>query len=309
MALSGSGIVKVRSLSDRKNSMRGLLYISPWIIGFIVFQFYPFFLSLYYSFTNYSMLNKPKFVGLKNYVDMFTRDRNYWQSVKVTFIYVLVAVPMKLAFSLFIAMLLNMKLKLINVFRTLYYIPSIFGGSVAVAILWRFLFNRDGIVNQFLSVFSVRPIDWLGSERWALFTMSLLTVWQFGSSMVVFLAGLKQIPNEIVEAAKVDGAGRIRVFFSITVPFLSPMIFFNLILQTIYALQEFTAPFVITGGGPLKATYLYGLMIYENAFKFLKTGYASAQSWILFIAIMVFTAFVFKSSPYWTYYQDSEDSK
>ncbi len=240
---------------------------------------------------------------------MFTRDRHFWQSVKVTAIYVLVAVPLKLIFSLFIAMILNMKLKFINVFRTLYYIPSIFGGSVAVAILWRFLFNRGGVVNLFIANFGLKPVDWLGSDKWALFTISLLTVWQFGSSMVVFLAGLKQIPNEIVEAAKVDGAGRIRIFFKITVPFLSPMIFFNLILQTIHALQEFTAPFVITGGGPLKSTYLYGLMIYENAFKFLKTGYASAQSWILFLVIMVFTALVFKSSPYWTYYQDSEDSK
>jgi len=309
MAFSISGATRIRSLADRRNTMRGLFYISPWIIGFIVFQFYPFLMSLYYSFTNYSMLNKPKFVGFKNFVDMFTRDKYYWQSVRVTFIYVLVAVPMKLAFSLFIAIILNMKLKFINLFRTLYYIPSIFGGSVAVAILWRFLFNRGGVVNQFLSVFSIKPIDWLGSDRWSLFTISLLTVWQFGSSMVVFLAGLKQIPNEIIEAAKVDGAGKVRVFFSITIPFLSPMIFFNLILQTIHALQEFTAPFVITGGGPLKSTYLYGLMIYENAFKFLKTGYASAQSWILFIVIMIFTALVFKSSPYWTYYQDSEDSK
>jgi oligogalacturonide transport system permease protein len=298
-----------RPLTDRKKSIQGLLYISPWIIGFLIFQFYPFLMSLYYSFTNYSMLNKPRFVGLKNFIDMFTRDRNYWKSVYVTFVYVLVAVPMKLAFSLFIAMILNMKLKFINAFRTLYYIPSIFGGSVAVAILWRFLFNRGGIVNQFLAVFSIKPIDWLGSERWALFTISLLTVWQFGSSMVIFLAGLKQIPGEVVEAAKVDGAGRMRIFFKITLPFLSPMIFFNLILQTIHALQEFTAPFVITGGGPLKSTYLYGLMIYENAFKFLKTGYASAQSWILFLIIMVFTALVFKSSPYWTFYQDSEDNR
>ncbi len=289
--------------------MHGLWYISPWIIGFLVFQFYPFLMSLYYSFTNYSMLNKPRFVGFKNFADMFTRDRNYWKSVYVTCIYVLVAVPMKLAFSLFIAMILNMKLKFIHAFRTLYYIPSIFGGSVAVAILWRFLFNRGGIVNQFLALFSIQPVDWLGGERWALFTISLLTVWQFGSSMVIFLAGLKQIPSEVVEAAKVDGAGRIRIFFKITLPFLSPMIFFNLILQTIHALQEFTAPFVITGGGPLKSTYLYGLMIYENAFKFLKTGYASAQSWILFIVIMVFTALVFRSSPYWTFYQDSEGNR
>jgi oligogalacturonide transport system permease protein len=208
-----------------------------------------------------------------------------------------------------VAMILNMRLKGINIFRTFYYLPSILGGSVAIAILWRFLFNRDGVVNQFFALFRIGPVDWLGSEHWALFTLSLLTVWQFGSSMVIFLAGLKQIPPELNEAARVDGAGRILIFFKVTVPLITPMIFFNLILQTIHALQEFTAPYIITGGGPLKATYLYGLMLYENAFSFLKMGYASAQSWVLFAIILIFTALMFKASPYWTYYQDGGERK
>jgi oligogalacturonide transport system permease protein len=201
-------------------------------------------------------------------------------------------------------MVLNLRLRLINFFRTFYYLPSILGGSVAIAILWRFLFNRGGVVNGILASVGVGPVDWLGSERWALFTLSLLTVWQFGSSMVIFLAGLKQIPGELYEAARVDGAGRTRVFLRITMPLITPMIFFNLVLQMIYALQEFTGPYIITGGGPLRSTYLYGLMLYENAFTFLRMGYASAQSWVLFVIIMVFTALIFKSSEHWTFYQD-----
>jgi len=287
----------------------GLVYVAPWIAGFLVFQLYPFLMSLFYAFTNFTLIKAPQLVGAANFVTMFTRDKHYFQSLKVTLAYGLMAVPMKLAFALLVAMVLNLKLRLINFFRTFYYLPSILGGSVAIAILWRFLFNRGGVINVLLSAVGLGPVDWLGSERWALLTLSLLTVWQFGSSMVIFLAGLKQIPGELYEAARVDGAGRIRVFLRITVPLITPMIFFNLVLQMIYALQEFTAPYIITGGGPLRSTYLYGLMLYENAFTFLRMGYASAQSWVLFVIIMVFTALIFKSSAYWTYYQDEGQQK
>ncbi len=297
--------LKIRKKKDYQYI--GLLYIVPWVVGFLVFQLYPFITSFIYSFTDLSMLKQPKFIGFKNYIDMFTRDKNFFQSLKVTFIYVLVAVPGKLAFALFIAMLLNMKLKFINLFRTLYYLPSILGGSVAIAVLWRLLFNRQGLVNIILSKFSIPPLDWLGSPDVALYTISLLVVWQFGSSMVLFLAGLKQIPGELYEAARVDGASNTRMFFNITIPLITPIIFFNLIMQTIHTFQEFTSAFVITQGGPLKSTYLYGLMLYENGFKFMKMGYASAQSWVLFVIIMIFTLLVFKSSAYWTYYEDGGD--
>ncbi|HUX14078.1 MAG TPA: sugar ABC transporter permease [Spirochaetia bacterium] len=296
-------------MSSIKGRYIGLLYVSPWIAGFLVFQLYPFVMSFFYSFTDFSLLKPPRLIGLKNFVYMFTRDKDYYQSLKVTLIYGMIAVPMKLAFALLVAMILNLKLRYINVFRTFYYLPSILGGSVAIAILWRFLFNRSGVVNEFLAMVHLGPVDWLGSDRWALFTLSLLTVWQFGSSMVIFLAGLKQVPADLYEAAKVDGAGRLRVFFKVTLPLITPMIFFNLILQMIYALQEFTGPYVITGGGPLKSTYLYALMLYDNAFSFLKMGYASAQSWVLFAIIIVFTALIFKSSPYWTFYQDEGAGK
>jgi oligogalacturonide transport system permease protein len=240
---------------------------------------------------------------------MFTRDRHFYQSVRVTLIYALIGVPMKIAFALVVAVLMNMKIKGINLFRTVYYLPSILGGSVAIAILWRFLFNREGVVNKALSYISLGPFDWLGGTNLALFTVSLLTVWQFGSSMVIFLAGLKQVPNELYEAARVDGAGRFRCFFRITVPFLTPMILFNLIMQTTIALQQFASAYVITGGGPMKATYLYGLMLYENGFKFFKMGYASAQSWILFLIIISFTGIVLKSSRHWVHYEDGGDGK
>lgn len=283
------------------------LYILPWIIGFLGFQLYPFLASFVYSFTDFSILKPMRFVGLSNYKRMFTADRLFWGSLKATLLYVLMAVPGKLIFALFIAILLNMKLKFINFFRTVYYLPSILGGSVAISILWRFLFSRDGTVNAALNTIGISSIDWLGSPNLALGTMGLLVVWQFGSSMVLFLAGLKNIPSELYEAALVDGAGRVKVFFKITLPMLSPVIFFNLIMQMINAFKEFNAPYLITKGGPLNSTYLYGVMLYDNAFTFLKMGYASAQSWVLFAIIMAFTALTFKSSPYWTYYEDGGD--
>jgi oligogalacturonide transport system permease protein len=211
-------------------------------------------------------------VGLKNYVDIFTGDKVFYKSLHVTLIYVIIAVPLKLAFALFIAMILNLKLRYVNFFRTVYYMPSILGGSVAVSILWKFLFGRQGVINQMTAAFGIPAVDWLGNPNLALYTISILTVWQFGSSMVVFLAGLKQIPAELYDAAKVDGAGRIRIFFNITMPLITPMIFFNLIMQMIHAFQEFTAAFVITSGGPLKSTYLYGILLYDNAFNFFKMG-------------------------------------
>ncbi|MEK3720787.1 carbohydrate ABC transporter permease [Paenibacillus sp. FSL H8-0034] len=287
----------------------GLLYISPWLIGFIILTLYPFFASLYYSFTDYNMIRPPSFVGFTNYIDIFTNDRDFYKSLWVTFLYVLMAVPAKLAFALLVAIILNRSMKGIGIFRTVYYLPSILGGSIAVSVLWKFLFMREGLVNQLMSYLSIPPIDWLGDPNLALFTITLLPVWEFGSSMVLFLAGLKQVPKELYEAAKVDGASKARTFFSVTLPLLTPIILFNLIMQTIGAFQQFTAAFVITGGGPVKSTYLYGLMLYDNAFHYFKMGYASALSWILFIIIMTFTFILLKTSNRWTHYEDGGDDK
>jgi len=282
----------------------GLIYILPWIIGFVVFQLYPFIATLFYSFTNYSLGRVPKFIGLKNYIDMFTNDPYFFQAVKVTTIYVMMVVPLKLIFALFIAIILNVKIKFVNFFRTIYYIPSILAGSVTISILWRALFVNDGLVNNLLSFFHIGQIQWLGSSLMALFTISMLGVWQFGSSMVLFLAGLKQIPKELYEAGKVDGASKIRMFRIITIPLLTPIIFFNLIMQMINAFQEFTSAFVVTNGGPMRGTYLFGMKLYEEAFKNFKMGYASSLSWMLFLAIMVFTLLIFKSSSSWVHYED-----
>ncbi|TBL75688.1 carbohydrate ABC transporter permease [Paenibacillus thalictri] len=287
-----------------RHSVWGLLFISPWIIGFAWFQLYPLILSFYYSFTDYSVVKATHFVGLKNYITMFTNDKDFFPSLKATFLYTLIAVPAKLAFALLVAIILNSKGRFINLYRTMYYLPSILGGSVAISLLWRFLFMREGIVNQVLSFFHIPSVDWLGSPSIALWTISFLVVWQFGSSMVLFLAGLKQIPMDLYEAAMVDGASRLRMFMFITVPMLTPIILFNLVMQTIGALQEFTAAFVVTNGGPVKSTYLIGLKIYDDAFQTLKMGYASALSWVLFAIILILTLIIFRSSRSWVHYED-----
>jgi oligogalacturonide transport system permease protein len=282
----------------------GLLYIAPWLIGMLTLQLYPFLTSLYYSFTDLNMFRAPQLVGWENFIQIFTANEDFWQSFRVTFIYVLFAVPTKIAFALIVALIMNQKLRGINFFRTIYYLPSILGGSVALAILWKLLFMKEGVVNHYLSFLGVPACNWLGNPKLALGTISLLQVWQFGSSMVLFLAGLKQIPVELYEAGRVDGASKLRMFFNITLPQLTPILFFNLVMQMVNAFQEFTAAFVVTGGGPLKATYLYGYMIWQYGFEYMKMGLASALSWILFIVIMAFTVVIFKSSSLWVHYDD-----
>ncbi|ACM61445.1 oligogalacturonide ABC transporter membrane protein [Caldicellulosiruptor bescii] len=290
----------------RKKDFVGFLYILPWLIGFLIFRLYPFIMSFYYSFSDYTMLKPPRYVGLYNFIYMFTKDELFPKALLNTIKYVIITVPLKISFALFVAIILNMKLKGINLFRTVYYLPSIFGGSVAISILWRFLFMKEGIVNKFLSLFRIEGINWLGDPRIAMFSVSLLAVWQFGSSMVLFLARLKEIPSELYEAALVDGASRLKMFTKITLPMISPIMFFNLVMQTINAFQEFTGPYIITGGGPVNSTYLLSMLIYDNAFKYFRMGYAAALSWVQFVIILIFTAFIFRSSTYWTYYEYDE---
>jgi oligogalacturonide transport system permease protein len=285
----------------------GYLYIAPWLVGFLCLTLVPFVSTLVFSFTDYNVLKPPRFVGLANYVKMFTEDDLFPKSLWVTTKYVLISVPLKLAFALFVASILNRNLKGIGLYRTIYYLPSIFGGSVALSILWRMLFMGDGLVNRLLATFSVVGPDWLGDQRFSLLTISLLQVWQFGSSMVLFLAGLKQVPDYLYEAARMDGAGRFRIFWKITFPLITPIVFFNLVMQTVNAFQTFTAAFVITSGGPLHSTYLYALLLYDNAFKYFKMGYASALAWVLFMILMVVTAFMFLTSPGWLHYMDTEN--
>lgn len=288
---------------EKREALSGFLFIAPWLIGFLVFQFYPLVSASWFSLTRYNIISPARFVGLRNFVTAFTKDVNFRQSLSVTFLYVFTAVPLKLAFALLVAMILNINIRFITVFRTIYYIPSIMGASVAISVVWRFLFMKDGLINNFLARSGIPGVDWIGSPRMAITTIIALTVWQFGSSMVIFLAGLKQIPQEMYEAAQIDGARKFRMFLVITLPMLSPIIFFNLVMQVINGFQDFTAPMVITAGGPAKATYLYGLLLYDNAFRLFKMGYASALSWILFVIIIIITLVLFRTSGRWTFYQ------
>jgi oligogalacturonide transport system permease protein len=303
--------MKTKQNFQRKNQKQwtGFFYVMPWMIGFSIFQLYPFLSTFYYSFTNFTLLNVPSFIGFRNYIRMFTTDSLFQSSMQITGMYTLMAVPGKLILALIVAMLLSTKIKGIGLYRSLYYLPSILGGSVAVSVLWRVLFMRNGMINQILGTIGIPPIDWLTSPNLALGTLSLLQVWQFGSAMVIFLAALKQIPKELFEAAEVDGASKVRQFFTITIPQISSVIFFNLIMQTIQSLQNFTSAFVITNGGPMRKTYIIGMKLYDDAFKNYNVGYACAESWILFMVILILTAFVFRSSDAWVYYADEGDRK
>ena len=262
----------------------GLMFILPWFVGFLVFKVYPFGSSLFYSFTDYHLFDGITEYGLMNYEEIFS-SRKILKSFGVTFKYAFMTVPLKLVFALFIAYILNFKIKGVNLFRVAYYIPSILGGSVAIAVLWKAIFKGDGIINMILSVFGIAGVDWLSDPKYALFIICLLRVWQFGSAMVIFLAALKGVSQDLYEAASIDGAGKWRQFFSITVPIITPVIFYNLVTQLCQAFQEFNGPYIITQGGPRNATTLISLLIYNNAFKSYEMGLASAQAWCLFIIV------------------------
>lgn len=287
-----------------QNRVTGWLYLAPFILGLGLFTLFPFVSSLALSFTDYQLqepIAQSRLIGADNYRDMIG-DSVFRRSLGVTLLYVFITVPLKLAFALFIAFVLNFKLRGIGFFRTAFYVPSILGGSVAIAVLWRYVFAGDGLVNQAAGMFGAEGVNWLGEPGYALFTLVLLRLWQFGSAMVVFLAGLQAIPNDLYEAATIDGAGKWRIFSRITLPLLTPVIFFNFIMQVVQAFQEFNGPYIITAGGPLKSTYLLPLMIYEESFKYFNVGYASALSWVLFVIVALFTLVAFRSARHWVYY-------
>lgn len=292
-----------------QNRFLGLAYVAPYILGLLVFTALPFLASLYLSFTDYSLMNTPSFVGLDNFTDLMTRDRTFRRSLSVTMIYVLTTVPIKLAFALFIAGILNYKLSFINFFRTAYYVPSILGGSVAIAVLWRYIFADTGLINIALTGLGFHAVNWLGDPSTALFTITLLRVWQFGSAMVIFLAALQSIDKSLYEAAAIDGAGKVTTFVFVTLPLITPVIFFNLIMQMVQAFQEFNGPYIIFhNGGPLKSAYLLPLYIYDEAFKKFDMGYASAIAWVLFAIIMALTVIAFVTSRYWVFYAGDKRS-
>lgn len=285
----------------------GYLFLLPWFLGLVLFLAGPALVSLYLSFTNYDLLDPPKWVGAQNYVRLFTVDRRYLAALRVTFTYVAVAAPLNLIFALALATFLNSRIRGLAIYRAVYYVPSLLGGSVAVSILWRQIFGLNGIVGQILEFFGIHGASWVSTPSEALWTLVILHVWQFGSPMVIFLAGLKQVPSELYEAASIDGAGRWRQFRVITLPMLTPVIFFNLVLQIINSFQAFTPAFIISGGtgGPIDSTLFYTLYLYIQGFANFRMGYASAMGWVLVLIIGAVTAAAFLSSRYWVHYEDS----
>ena len=283
----------------------GLLLILPWWIGFAIFKLYPFISSLIYSFHDYNLFRTATFSGLSNYKKILG-DPLIMKAFIQTFKYAFLTVPLELIFALFIAYILNFKIKGVNFFRTAYYIPSILGGSVSIAVLWRFLFKTEGLVNMIASRFGIQPFNWLGDPGGAFLVIVFLKIWQFGSPMVIFLAALKGVSKDLYEAASIDGAGKWRQFFSVTIPLITPVIFYNFVTQLCNKFQEFNGPFIVTQGGPLRSTTLVSLLVYNNAFKSYEMGMASAIAWLLFLIIMTLTGVAFFSQKYWVYYSDED---
>lgn len=285
----------------------GYLFLTPWLLGLFGMTLGPALASLYLAFTNFDLLTSPQWVGLGNFEYMFFEDERFRQALRVTFTYVVWSVPLKLAVALAVAMALDKGIRGVGIYRALFYLPSLLGASVAVAVLWRQLFESEGLVNRLLAVVGIQGKAWINDPDYALWTLVILAVWQFGSPMVIFLAGLRQIPGDLYEAASIDGAGKRRQFLKITLPLLAPVIFFNMILQTIEAFKAFTQAFIVSGGtgGPIDATLFYTLYIYQEAFSNFRMGYASALAWVLLVIIGAFTAISFLTSKYWVYYEDS----
>ncbi|WP_225612161.1 carbohydrate ABC transporter permease [Paracoccus sp. PAR01] len=293
--------------SRLRRQIAGYGFLSPWLIGFFVLTLGPAMSSLYLSFTDYSLMSQPTWVGSANYAQIASDDPRFRAAMNVTFTYVLLSVPLKLVFALAVAVLLNKGMRGLNWFRAIFYLPSLIGGSVAIAVLWRQVFASDGMINQVLmTLFGYEGPSWIANPSTAIYTLVALAVWQFGSSMIIFLAGLRQIPQDMYEAASIDGASRTRQFFKITLPLLTPVIFFNAVILTIDAFKAFTPAFVISdgSGGPIDSTLFYTLYLYQEAFTNFRFGYASALAWVLVAIIAGFTALSFLSAKYWVHYDD-----
>ncbi|GAA4430821.1 sugar ABC transporter permease [Georgenia halophila] len=286
--------------------MAGYLFLLPWFLGLFTLVLGPMAASAYLSFTEYDLFTDAQWVGLGNYTEILTDDEDFRQSVGVTFTYVLVSVPLRLIVALSLAIVMNRAMRGMTFYRSVLYLPSLLGGSVGIAVLWRQLFGREGTVNDLLGLVGIQGPNWIADPDYSLMTIIVLAVWQFGSPMIIFLAGLRNIPADLIEAAYVDGAGALRRFFSITLPLLTPIVFFNLVMQTIVAFQAFTPSFIISNGtgGPVGSTLFYTLYLYQRAFTEFEMGYASALAWILVAIIAMFTAVAFLSSKRWVFYAD-----
>jgi len=290
-----------------RDGRAALAFLTPWLLGMIVLTLGPMLYSLYLSFTQYNLLSAPQWIGLDNFTQMFA-DPRYWASAKVTLTYVAVSVPVVLVVSMAVALVLNSGLRFISGYRALFYLPSLIGASVAVATLWRQIFGTSGLINNALSLIGIHHDSWIGSPATALSVIISLSGWAFGSTMIIFLAGLKQVPQELHEAASIDGAGRIRRFFSITLPGMSPLIFFSVLMDTVHAFQAFTPAYVISGGNgsPADSSLFYTLYLYVQGFTQLNMGYAAAMAWVLMVVLAAFTGILFFSARYWVHYGDNQ---
>jgi multiple sugar transport system permease protein len=298
---------KAKLLKKENQNLIGYLLLAPWLFGFLFMYVIPMITSMYFSFTDFNLLNTPSFIGLANYKRMFFNDETFWKTLGVTFYYVFMLVPLRLIFALFVAILLNSDRKFLGVYRTFYYIPSIVGGSVAVSIVWKQIFGNDGVAMSLLRLIGIdQKVSFIGNPSTAIWTIIALGVWQFGSAMLIFLAAIKQIPKSLYESAMIDGAGAWRRFIKITIPQLTPVIFFNLILQIINSFRAFTESFIITQGGPMDSTLFYVLNLYRRSFTYFDMGYSSAMAWVLVAIIGVFTLIIFKSQSAWVHYEAKE---
>lgn len=288
-----------------RDNKAGYLFLLPWLVGLVLITVGPMLASLWLSLTDYNLLQAPNFIGIENYLAMF-EDPRLLNSLRVTLVYVVVSVPIQLVVALGIALMLDRGLRGLSLYRSVFYLPSLLGGSVAVAILWRQVFGTEGLVNAFLALFGIEGPGWISNPDTALSTIIILHIWTFGSPMIIFLAGLRQIPRMYYEAAEVDGASRATRFRSITLPLLSPIIFFNLVLQIIFAFQSFTQAYIVSNGsgGPADSTMFFTLYLYREGFGNFNMGYASAMAWFLLVLIAGFTALNFWLSKYWVFYDD-----
>jgi multiple sugar transport system permease protein len=280
------------------------LFIMPWIIGFIVFTLGPLVFSFIMSLFDWPVTSDPTFVGFGNYIKMFTDDPQFYKSITITFKFALVFVPLNLIIALVLALLITQSIKGIKIFRTIFYLPTVVSG-VAISIIWGWIFNSEyGILNYLFSFIGIEGPKWLIDPKWAIITIVIASAWGVGTMMLIFYTDIKSIPQDIYEAAAIDGAGPLRQFFYITIPSITPTILFNVITSVIGALQQLTLVLLLTAGGPLKSTYFYGLFVYNNAFKHHKLGYASANAWFMFIVILLLTLLIFKTSSAWVFYEN-----
>lgn len=280
----------------------GIICTLPFTFGFLAFTIVPMLMSLYYAFTDYDIKNPPVWAGLKNFIKMFTDDPRFVKSLQVTFYFALTSVPLRLIFALLVALLLLRTTKATSFYRAAYYLPSIIGGSVAVSILWKRMFAKEGVVNAILGMFGIHTtFAWLGNKHTAIWVLVVLAVWQFGSSMLIFLSSLKQIPQSLYEAARVDGSNKWQQFWKITLPLLTPTIFFNLVMQMINGFLAFTQCYIITQGKPMDSTLFYTVYMYEQSFQFNNAGYGAAMAWVMLMIIALITAVLFGTKKFWVY--------